>query len=202
MPYPNRLLPKSHFKKIIWSEYLRSQYLVHYTETSDNRDSTTGKLDIRHVVNRTDHLRDFSNNLLGVYLTDDIFWSLQDCENRFYFVADWEIGSNVQIPSVPEEFNRNEKRGYFYLAIDDCHEQIIEFNDETGISTVCLLMHTPTNSNFWHFSLRWFCNGADIIEWTERQRRRILTIAKVFIIERAFFEEPFFEELSSDLYTN
>ena len=65
-----------------------------------------------------------------------------------------------------------------------------------------MLLHTPINANYWHFSLRWFCDGEDVLGWTEKKRRRILTAAKTFIIERAFFEEPFFEQLASDIYTN
>jgi len=48
--------------------------------------------------------------------------------------------------------------------------------------------------------LRWFCDGVDVLGWSEKNRRRVLTAARTFIIEKAFFDEPFFEEINSSLY--
>lgn len=201
MTYPGRLLPQPHFKKITWHESLRHQFLIHYTDTNDLVDPVTNKLKPSLVVKRTDHLRDYSNNLLGVFVTDDIFWSIQQSDEKEYFIAEWEVGETVIPPEVPSECKKDENRGYFFLSVNNCQEAIIPYQDDTSTETICMLLHTPTNSNFWHFSLRWFCDGLDIIDWKDNgKKRRILTAAKAFIIEKAFFEEPFFEELPSSLY--
>lgn len=202
MPYPKRLLPQANFKKIAIQDTLRQQYLIHHTETKDIIDPNTRKLKLELVVRQTDHLRDYSNNLLGVFLIEDIFLAIQKCENKKYLTSEWEIGTDVIPPISPEEFKEEPERGYFFLCIGDCHEVLVPYQDSPNINPICILLHTPTNSNFWHFSLRWFSNGKEIINLTKGEQRRILTAAKTFIIERAKFKEPFFEELDSTLYKN
>lgn len=202
MKYPNRLLPKPHYKQISWNESLRNHYLIHYTETTDLIDPKTSKLRLAFVVKRTDHLRDYSNNLLGVFLADDIFWALQDCQDKESLIAAWDVGSNVRTPIVPDEYKYDKSKGCFFLSIGDCHEEVIQFEDNTYTQPVCKVLHTPTNSNFWHFSLRWFFDGQDLEKWTNGIKRRMKTSAKAFIIERAFFDEPYYEELDPALYIN
>jgi len=202
MIYPNRLLPQPNYKIITWHPALRKHFLIHFTTTKDLVDPITSKLKQSLVVYRTDHLRDYSNNLLGVFIVDDIYWSVQESNNKQYLLGEWNVGEGVIPPQVPTEYRKDGSRGYFFLRIDDCHEVVVPYQDATAITPVCVLLHTPINSNFWHFSLRWFCDGQDILEWDEKRRRRILTAARSFIIERAFFQEPFFEELDANLYTN
>lgn len=202
MTYPSRLLPKSYFKKILWKGSLKNYYLIHYTETKDLIDPNTQKLKISFVVKQTDHLRDYSNNLLGVFLVDDVYWgSTNESSKKAYYQDEWEVGNEVETPKIPDEFIRYEDRGYFFLNIDNCHEEIVHFDDITSASPVCKLLHTPTNANFWHFSLRWFFNGKDLEKWSGGIKRRMKTSAKAFIVERAFFGEPVFEELDQSMYT-
>jgi hypothetical protein len=201
MSYPNRLLPQQDYKKICWFEDLRKYFLVHTTETKENIDPQTGKLKISLVVRQTDHLKDYSNNLLGVFLIDDVYWiPNSNSANRLYYREAWVEGDCVIPPVVPSDFDINVNKGYFFLKISDFHEVVINFEDNTFASPICRLLHTPTNSNFWHFSLRWYFDGKDLESWTEGIKRRMKTSAKAFIIEKAFFEEPFFEELDTNHY--
>lgn len=108
MEYPNRLLPKPQYKRIHWHESLRNHFLIHFTDQKDIRDPNTNKLHIKHVVKRTDHLRDYSTNLLGIFLVDDIYWALQDCPDKDYFMDEWEEGTEVKKPKVPGEYDREE----------------------------------------------------------------------------------------------
>lgn len=203
MYYPSRLLPQRCFKLIHWNESLRNSYLIHYTDTKDFIDPNTGKLKISLVVRHTDHLRDYSNNLLGIFLIDDIYWgSAKESPMKRYYDAEWEVGKDVDAPSFPDQFIRYEERGYFFLKVSDCHYQTVLFNDNTMVSPTCKLLHTPTNANFWHFSLRWFIDGKELENWTDGFKRRMKTSAKAFIVENAFFQEPNIEELDSSLYIN
>lgn len=178
--------------------------MIHFTDDKEIIDPYTNKLHIDYVVKFTNHLRDYSNNLLGVFLVDDIYWALQDCPNKDYFMAKWKEGMEVKNPKVPDEYDQEESRGYFFLDIGDCHEEVVKFEDDQckHSNPVCMVMHTPTNSNFWHFSLRWFFDGQDLESWTGGIKRRMKTSAKAFIIEKAFFDEPHYEEIDTDHYTN
>jgi len=201
MEYPKHLLPKPHFKIINCPDELKKQYLIHFTPDKDLIDPVTKKLRVSYVVKRTGHLRDYSNNLLGVFLVDDIYWSVQDSPSKDYFIGSWEIGSSVKAPKVPEEVLREEVKGYFFLKVAHFQNKEIKFHDNLFPNPECRVLHTPTNSNFWHFSLRWFFNGEDI-EWTKGIEKRMKQhVSKSLIIEKAIFEEPFYEELETDCYT-
>ncbi len=202
MEYPDRLLPKPHYKFISWNDSLCNNYLIHYTEDKDIINPETGKLYIQHVVKQTDHLKNYSNSLLGIYIVDDIYWAIQDCPDKQYLIADWEINSKVRTPRIPEEYQRDESRGCFFLRIGDCNAETVEFEDSTYANPVCHIVHTPTNANFWHVSVKWLFNGQDIESWSNGIKRRMKTTAKAFIVERAFFIEPFYEELDSVNYIN
>ena len=114
MNYPNRLLPQVNFKKIVWSENLKGSFLIHFTDTKDIIDPKTTKLRQVLVVKRTDHLRDYSNNLLGVFLTDDIYWAIQEGDNKEYLIAEWNIGEAVIPPVVPADYKKDTDRGFFF----------------------------------------------------------------------------------------
>ncbi|CAN5176735.1 hypothetical protein BH23BAC1_BH23BAC1_50220 [soil metagenome] len=201
MNYPNRLLPQPNFKIIHWDELLKNHYLIHYTPTKDLIDPETKKLKIEYVVRQTNHLRDYSNNLLGVFLVEDIFWvPVKKSPKVDYFGAAWKDNTPVLTPNIPEDYIKDEERGYFFMKISDCHSEIVEFNDGTFASPECIVLHTPINANFWHFSLRWLFEGKDLQKWSGAIERRMRTSAKAFILEKAFFEEPFFEEIEAHLY--
>ena len=202
MCYPTRLLPQQHFKLMSWDDELKKHYLIHFTETKELKDPITNKLKIGLVVRQTDHLRDYSNNLLGVFLVEDIYWAIQKCPNKDILTDEWVEGSKVSEPIVPDEFKKDDSRGYFFMKMEECEDAVIDYLDDPNIKPKCKVLHTPTNSNYWHFSLRWFVNGVDILTWTDKERRRILTSAKSFIIERAHFDEPNYEELDAQFYSN
>ena len=104
MVYPSRLLPQVNFKKIVCNDYLRQHYLIHYTNQSEIRDPITLKLKTEFVTRRTDHLRDYSNNLLGVFIVDDIYWSIQNSVQKDYLLSEWKIGEGVIPPIVPIDY--------------------------------------------------------------------------------------------------
>ncbi len=55
---------------------------------------------------------------------------------------------------------------------------------------MCKVIHTPINANFWHCSVRWFCDDKDSSEMTKGERRRVLSTAKTFLIEHAYLDLP------------
>jgi hypothetical protein len=207
MQYPARILPQPNFKKIQNIHLLHNFHLIHFTETKDNRDENDGKARPHSIVLVTDNLRDFSNSLLGTFEVDDIYLEVVKGEFKTYFSADWEEGSTIDpIPHHGKDFIVNNKRGFFFLAISDCNGHEVTYSDGSNVNPVCRVLHTPTNGNFWHMSLRWFHNGQDISELEEKQRRRsevkrVLTAAKAFIQEKATFEIPTYQSVDTFLYT-
>ena len=199
MNYPKHLIPNKHFNKILWHKELNNQYLIHYTDSTDFLDED-GKIKSNSI--RTDHLRDFSASLLGKFTIEDIRIEIIGT-NKGYFIDDWQVGSEVTIPLYIRDFKLNLLRGYFFFYISDIHNaELVEYDDPTKVKAKCVVLHTPVNCNFWHFSIRWFHNGVDLNTWTESHRRRILLSAKAFLIENAITKEPLFQELDSIHYFN
>lgn len=200
-------MPQPHFKKIDNIKLLANNYLIHFTDTKDNQDPKDGKVKIEAIVRQTDHLRDYSNSLLGTFQIKDIFIELLPGPRKSHFNADWVSGgAKSTVPIHGVDFRVNEDRGYFFLAVSDFDGHEVPYSDESAVKPVCKVIHTPTNANFWHISLRWFHNGKDISELEEKERKkgdakRVLTAAKALIHEKAFFTPPKFERIEKSLYS-
>jgi len=181
-------LPLQHYRIIKNIDPLKDRYLIHFTDTKDNRDED-GDLKVECVVREvTEHLKDYSNNLIGVFQVDDIYWELTRVPKRDYYLSPWVEGELVDTPQVPDEAIRNEDRGYFFLNIGRLHNTVVKFENADIESTVCTVIHTPTKSNFWHFSIRWTFNGVEIDRWTNSIKRLMKAHAKTFVIRNAVFD--------------
>lgn len=207
--YPQHILPKPHFKLIIDIELIKRGILIHYTDSKDNRDSDN-LLKEQSVARHENHIRDYSNNLLGAFGIEDIYIDVTVSESKDYFIDLWNVGSAVKSPIFKKDFKVNSERGYFFLNISDFHNKEVNFVDlddpKLSVKATCQVLHTPTNSNFWHFSLRWITKeGLDIYSLGQNQQRgmqrRVLSAAKSLIIKKAFFEEPSYFELDVKTYS-
>lgn len=207
--YPERILPKPHFKLIEDIELIKRGILIHYTDSKDNRDSDK-LLKEDALARHENHIRDYSNNLLGVFETADIYIDVTVSESKEYFISLWNIGQSVTTPIFKKDFVINSERGYFFLRISDFHNEVVNYEDlddpDQSIKATCKVLHTPTNSNFWHFSLRWETkDGLDIFTLKEKQKKgmqkRILSAAKSLIISKAIFNEPSYSELDVNIYS-
>ena len=187
--YPERILPKPHFKPIVDIELIKRGVLIHYTDSKDNRDSDN-LLKEDAVARFENHIRDYSNNLLGVFELEDIYLDVTISESKGYFFELWNAGDTVRIP-LQHDFKINYERGYFFLNISDFLNKEVNYVDlddpKQSVNATCKVMHTPTNSNFWHFSLRWITqDGLDIYSLGQKQQkgmqRRILSTAKTLIL--------------------
>ncbi len=206
MQYPVHILPQPNFRRITNIQQLHNHHLIHFTETKDIKD-VDNKVREDSIVRHTDHLRDFSNCLLGTFEVEDVYIELTKGEFKNYFNADWVQGSSLErTPQYNKDFVVNKERGFFFLSISECNDYEVNYTDGSNVKPICKVLHTPTNSNFWHLSLRWFHNGQDISELEERQRRkpeikRILTAAKAFIQEKGTFDVPSYQSVDVSIYT-
>ncbi|MCF0071808.1 hypothetical protein LZD49_15120 [Dyadobacter sp. CY261] len=200
MVYPERLLPQRHFNIIDFNSTNTSlRYLVRHTDATDISD---GEGLLRPEVVSTDesynHLRDFSTNLLGVFEVEDIHVTIRNNEEYF---ALWDIGSEPLIP-VDEHCEIVEQRACIFLPIADCH--LVSFkaiNQIEGEAEIfCKVLHTPTRSNFWHCSLRWYYNEEGSESWNKGRMRRMKANMRSFICERAEITEPIYQSIDESAY--
>lgn len=181
-------------------QQFQEHFLIRRTPSKNNQNPITGKLDDQFLITQTDHLRDLSTNLIGTFLVGDIYWEIKKGDNKEYFLSIWVENETVFAPIYPEEVSLNIESGYFFLKIEDIHDKEIFFDDATQANPICKVMHTPTKSNFWHFSIRWFFNGIELVQWSKAIKNRMKTFSKSLIIEKAFFEEPLYHSLDPKEY--
>ncbi len=103
---------------------------------------------------------DYSTNLLGHFAIEHNY--LTPCgeqERKKYFQAYWDFEEAItKRPIFEQDFLFDDRKGIFYLPIQDILNIKIPFNrppkgDQQTLTAV--VDHTPTRSNFWHFSIRW-----------------------------------------------
>ena len=188
MEYPTRLLPQLHYKRIDFDEKHQNCYLLRHTDSKNIKDEF-GKLRSDCLAAQTDHLRDYSTNLLSYFTVEDAKIRLFKSENFPYFMQLWQGNNLDYTPQYVLDFERTEDRGAFFLRIGDLNDAIFSnFDDTLRSNPVCKVLHTPINANFWHCSIRWFLDGIDTLDMTKSDRRRILSVAKTFLIECAYFD--------------
>jgi hypothetical protein len=69
--YPSHLLHSSDFQLIDFEEYRTDAVLIRHTENKDIWDDNE-LLKAEYIAAQTDHLRDYSTNLLGIFQLEDI----------------------------------------------------------------------------------------------------------------------------------
>lgn len=204
MEYPEHLLPQPSYRIISFdSKESMNLYLVRRTSTTDIKDEY-GRLKSEHVTLQSDHLKDYSTNLLGLFKPSDclIAVPLRDSPQKRYFQNLWAKDEVILTPIYETDFAVESGRGCFFLRTADFHQK--QFSSPTSdcvAAPTCEVLHTPTNANFWHCSIRWFCDGEDSGKWKEKKFKRMKSIIRAFVIQFAEFDLPDYEHLDSKFYS-
>lgn len=205
MNYPDHLLPKPDYKIIENIAETANCFLIRNTPTREFCIPGTKLVNPELVEIQSNHLGDFSTNLLGIYTEYDIRYQIIG-NAQDYFHSLWLQGEEVDAPTYQNDFDVNENKGCFYLSIDEINGQSVNYpQDNPKIEACCKVIHTPTKCNFWHFSIRWYNNdGIDIRDLgiSKNQRRRFLSLTKSLVIELALIDKPVNSIISPDLYKN
>lgn len=202
--YPDYLLPQANFCYI--NQDLSDKYLVRHTNSKDFIDIQTNKLLVEHLCSPKEQLQDLSTNLLSNFTIQDIEIELIDeGGNKAYFQEYWKEGVRIdKLPIHEKDFKFNKNRGYFFLSINQINgkPQPYTIAGKDGFYATCQVIHTPTNTNFWHFSLRWFDReGKDLREVSGSFKNRLFSSARTMVSELAEYEQiPNYELLTESFY--
>ncbi|MCU0338505.1 MAG: hypothetical protein MUE30_01365 [Spirosomaceae bacterium] len=199
--YPDYLLPRPEYQLIVFGDEtpaLPTHFLIRHTETEDIKDEF-GNLRSDCVAFQTDHLHDYSTNLLGIFQIEDLRWKWL----KGTICGDlWTIGEDGLQPVLEQDVTITENRGAFFLKIKELHQQLFDLPApvENTEKVECHVLHTPTRANFWHFSLRWIIEGEDTTNWEKKRRRKVLETARSIIITLAIFEQPIFQRIPASYF--
>lgn len=156
MNYPTVLLPKQKFKII--QEDLSGYCVLRKIPQGRLPEDTDALPDAEVLgIETASDCFDYSTNLPGHYRIEHNKLALIG-PNRKYFRTYWQAG-DVEAPVFGEDFNDLDPLDCIYLPIGKIHRKIKhpfkrgeKMSDEYAEAVV---LHTPTNCNFWHFSIRW-----------------------------------------------
>lgn len=205
MIYPTELLPQRHFKIIDFANddcKFEKLVLCRITKDSDfteldSDDSAVIKYD--YISIELDHLRDFSTNLLGVFNQNHfkIEWIKPKAKDDKMFEI-WDKKNENICPVFQIHFVIKLKQSAFFLKLSDFQNKNIP-NDQND-EIISKVIHTPCNSNYWHFSIKWLINGIDSSELPKSKRRSVLSIARTQISLLGLKVTPEFNLIESKCY--
>ena len=182
MIYPYRLIPRPSYKRIEVNGIL-DNWLCRATSTPQlippDEEGEPYPEENFFIEGKWTDLYDYSTNLLGHYLVEDICIGLCGSkEAREYFRNDWNFTDDVEVPVFEDSFEIMEPRGTFFLPISKVHQKLQISTPSpprpSGDVLTAIVVHTPTNCNFWHFSIRWVdsignhVNAKTRSEWKEQ----------------------------------
>lgn len=195
--YPEILLPKLQYKLIELDKILEEN-LLRKTNSKSLINPSTQLLKDEVIVDQRKNLVDYSTNLLGHYRVEHLSVTIVG-EKQDYFNYNWDFGSIPVVPQKDEDFINEQDFGFFVLPVKAVNGIKIPYkkgddSEHLSESRVC---HCPTNSNYWHFEIRWFTRGNSKEDWVELPKsskkswqKIILGAIKSRIRETILLEEP------------
>jgi hypothetical protein len=174
MQYPDRLIPLGHFKPI--DTDLSGFFLCRMVASNELLTKVNDVFPLETLCANDKELFDYSTNLPGHFLLEDNKIRLIG-ENKKYFYEYWDFSECVNLPIFQQDFDIDQNRTHFFLPISRIHKRICipcpTPPKKDGETLTAVVIHTPTRSNFWHFSIRWLDNNDNVdvyksADWRKR----------------------------------
>lgn len=155
MEYPIKLLPKTNYKSITTG--LEEKCLLRHFVVNNEQGAVDDLGLLKDYVIASGgerQLPDLSTSLFGIFTDSDIVFNVVNPSLNEYC----EPNHNSTTPIFEEDFIIAENRSYWSILVDKIDNQPVEY-DGIDFKATCYINHTPTKSNFWHFSIMWFINN-------------------------------------------
>ena len=185
--YPQRLIPDQSYR-IIPEEDLANQsglVLIRHVEGETAKFiNNTSILNPECIVIQSDHLKDLSTNLLGVFKTEDVSFGIHKDFHSLYTCL-WDGEAKCDLPQDSHYFHDG-RRGWYFLEVDKFVNKVIPYSTpDNGTEEYHFnILHTPTKCNYWHISVRCYdCNETEIDETdlTKGKKKRVWRMLKNYL---------------------
>ncbi len=192
MKYPDRLIPRSHFKRIVTDlvDYFLCRVVIDKALLTPQNGVYSDEL----LCLDNKELFDYSTNLLGEFMPEDNRIVLIG-ENKKHFYSYWDFVEEINIPVFGQDFEVDEKRVCFFFPIASLHQKIClplpSPPKNSGETITANVMHTPTRSNFWHFSVCWKDQKGEFEKYKgSAWQKRICSTMKAYLQEHILVKLP------------
>jgi hypothetical protein len=186
MNYPVQLLPQQKYKQI--TADLTGYLLCRKVPDKSLLDELYSPILPEELlgIETPNDCFDYSTNLPGIFELhhNEIEFT---GDERKYFRTYWDWASEVKIPVYEQDYFINENIGWFLLPINEIHGQTIPFSRKGGEQpnelAMAIALHTPSNSNFWHFSIRWKDANGYISTKDSKWKNQIIATIRALLSE-------------------
>lgn len=202
MKYPQSLLPQPIFKEI--KEDLGEYFICRKVSRILLQDLNVGLPEEKLLGMDTEsECFDYSTNLPGVF---ELWHNTIELigANKKYFRSYWDWVSTAPAPEFEEDFEFNKDVSWFFIRIGAIEKISIPFNKNPNKQADNVLFgvvaHTPTNSNFWHFSIKWKNSDGEYISANKAtwKYNRIATIRAM--LTQLISIRPVKQEINKEWY--
>ncbi len=205
MEYPEILLPQPSFKQI--EEDCFVEAWLCRTAPPNSQNMSKAYVPESVFYQKWEEFYDYSTNLLGHFEYNHNYISLcGESEGKRYFQGYWDFSEIIDPPKYPDNFEINSSKSIFFIPINQIHQQVkIPFlrpPKNHSDQVTAKVVHTPTRSNFWHFSIQWVDNDNKIVKPSDSKwkEERIAAMRAAFS-ECLTWELPVHELIPTDCYT-
>ena len=151
--YPKHILPYPQYHFIEQSKLLTQSGLVLIRHIESDKVQWIDNSNVLHpdcIQIQSDHLRDLSNNLLGVFKVDDIFYGISK-EYRHSYCELWKEDTMGLI-----QLTMSVLKMKIEVSISIPIDNLLKCDLPEVGEQKChfMIFHTPTKCNFWHISIR------------------------------------------------
>lgn len=190
MQYPNQLLPQLNFTKI--TSILNGYFVCRKVPDKKKLEQSISIAPEELLgIEVAGDCFDYSTSLTGIFELAHNAIELTG-ERKKYFRTYWDENSAVDIPEFEKDFILKEETGWFFLQIDRINGITIPFNRKGTIpeneTATAIVVHTPTNSNFWHFSLKWKDDKGFISTNDSKWKNNIIATVRALLCELIILE--------------
>lgn len=194
--YPKRLLPRKNYRIISCEkEILDKNILIRHTEEENIYLAGTNALN-PEVIGKfpCEQMGDLSNNLLGIFREEDVCFSIVG-QNKQIFTGVWKEGDKVIVPQYKRDFEVTTGRKNLFLKMKEVCECEIPYEDSKGSKETLRFQieHTPSVSNFWHFSICVIlADGKKVgdLEVSKNAKKIYYRAARNVLVRLFFVEKP------------
>lgn len=204
MQYPDRLIPRLRFKRI--QTDLSAYFLCRAVSDKALLTPNSGIYSDEMLCSENKELFDYSTNLLGVFLPEDSRIVLIG-EDKKQFYSYWDFVEEVNVPVFGKDFEVAENRVCFFLPIASLHQKIClplpNPPKNQGDTITANVIHTPTRSNYWHFSVCWKDQKGEFEKYKgSTWQKRICSTMKAYLQEHILVKTPIHFPLPESAYVN
>lgn len=156
--YPKVLLPNSTYKLI--TKNINGKHLIRFfiPENGIPIMNEVGEISDKYICNPREQVFDLSTALLGTFKKTHYKYEITK-EGKNIGLDNYCLpNASVERPNIPKHFKIVDNKLHWAIPIQKVMDFTVDF--EQGKPTEkylveCRPCHTPTLSNFWHFSIRW-----------------------------------------------